>query len=134
LKQKLGKKRIYLNNAQRRRRAIKGKVLGRKTLREIGSLFTPDTILRVYRELVALKWDYCSEQKRPGRPSTGEEIISLVIQIAQENLTADTRLWAALQSISGGTWCGCVFDVETIVELLGYPSPLGGGKRNASKE
>jgi len=30
----------------------------------------------------------------------------------------DTRLWAALQNASGGTWGGCVFDVDTIVETL----------------
>jgi len=30
----------------------------------------------------------------------------------------DTRLWAALQNASGGTWGGCVFDVETIIETL----------------
>jgi hypothetical protein len=33
-------------------------------------------------------------------------------------LPADTRLWAALQLAGGGTWGGCVFDVERIVELL----------------
>jgi putative YjhG/YagF family dehydratase len=37
---------------------------------------------------------------------------------ADENLPDDTRLWAALQSVSGGTWGGCVFDVDTIVETL----------------
>jgi xylonate dehydratase len=30
----------------------------------------------------------------------------------------DTRLWAALQSASGGTWGGCVYDVEAIIERL----------------
>jgi putative YjhG/YagF family dehydratase len=30
----------------------------------------------------------------------------------------DTRLWAALQSASGGTWGGCVFDVEAIIQML----------------
>ncbi len=30
----------------------------------------------------------------------------------------DTRLWAALQQISGGTWAGCVFDVEKILRTL----------------
>ena len=30
----------------------------------------------------------------------------------------DTRLWAALQEISGGTWSGCVFDVEKILRTL----------------
>ncbi len=33
-------------------------------------------------------------------------------------LPADTRLWAALQDVSGGTWGGCVFDTETILRLL----------------
>jgi putative YjhG/YagF family dehydratase len=35
------------------------------------------------------------------------------------NLPDDTRLWAALQNISGGTWGGCVYDVEKILERLG---------------
>jgi putative YjhG/YagF family dehydratase len=30
----------------------------------------------------------------------------------------DTRLWAALQEISGGTWAGCVFDTERILRAL----------------
>ncbi len=34
-------------------------------------------------------------------------------------LPADTRLWAALQAVSGGTWGGCVFDVDAIVARLG---------------
>jgi dihydroxyacid dehydratase/phosphogluconate dehydratase len=33
-------------------------------------------------------------------------------------LPADTRLWAALQRAGGGTWGGCVYDVDRIVELL----------------
>jgi putative YjhG/YagF family dehydratase len=34
-------------------------------------------------------------------------------------LPADTRLWAALQAVSGGTWGGCVYDVDAIVAALG---------------
>ncbi|MCP5550339.1 MAG: YjhG/YagF family D-xylonate dehydratase [Akkermansiaceae bacterium] len=30
----------------------------------------------------------------------------------------DTRLWAALQNVSGGSWGGCVYDVESILERL----------------
>jgi putative YjhG/YagF family dehydratase len=33
-------------------------------------------------------------------------------------LPDDTRLWAALQDVSGGTWGGCVYDVDTIVKTL----------------
>jgi putative YjhG/YagF family dehydratase len=39
------------------------------------------------------------------------------------NLPDDTRLWAALQSASGGTWGGCVFDVEAIAKRLGRDTP-----------
>lgn len=31
----------------------------------------------------------------------------------------DTRIWAALQNVSGGTWGGCVYDVDSILEKLG---------------
>jgi dihydroxyacid dehydratase/phosphogluconate dehydratase len=33
-------------------------------------------------------------------------------------LPDDSRLWAALQRISGGTWSGCVYDVDRIVAAL----------------
>jgi putative YjhG/YagF family dehydratase len=33
-------------------------------------------------------------------------------------LPDDTRLWAALQQVGGGTWGGCVYDVDRIVDLL----------------
>ncbi|MEA4837471.1 MAG: dihydroxy-acid dehydratase, partial [Rhodospirillaceae bacterium] len=33
-------------------------------------------------------------------------------------LPDDTRLWAALQAVSGGTWRGCVYDVDRIIEVL----------------
>jgi dihydroxyacid dehydratase/phosphogluconate dehydratase len=33
-------------------------------------------------------------------------------------LPDDTRLWAALQNVSGGTWGGCVYDVDAILEKL----------------
>jgi putative YjhG/YagF family dehydratase len=37
---------------------------------------------------------------------------------ADPNLPDDTRLWAALQRLGGGTWGGCVYDVEAIVTAL----------------
>jgi len=33
-------------------------------------------------------------------------------------LPTDTRLWAALQRASGGTWGGCVYDADRIIKLL----------------
>ena len=33
-------------------------------------------------------------------------------------LPDDTRLWAALQSVGGGTWGGCVYDTDAIIAAL----------------
>ena len=55
-------------------------------------------------------------------PERGAEVLgarAMTPGIApDERLPNDTRLWAALQSASGGTWGGCVYDVDRIVELL----------------
>jgi len=40
----------------------------------------------------------------------------------------DTRLWAALQEISGGAWAGCVFDAERILRTL------QAGRRSLSRQ
>jgi putative YjhG/YagF family dehydratase len=37
---------------------------------------------------------------------------------ADPRLPDDTRLWAALQNVSGGTWGGCVFDTDKILAAL----------------
>jgi hypothetical protein len=37
-------------------------------------------------------------------------------------LPAETRLWAALQQVSGGTWGGCVYDTDAILKALGLSS------------
>ena len=88
LKEKLGKRRILLTDDQRRRLAVKGKVLGRKLLETVGTLFTPDTILRWHRLLVAQKWDTSDRgKKKPGRPPVAEEIRTLVMRLASENPT-----------------------------------------------
>jgi putative YjhG/YagF family dehydratase len=35
------------------------------------------------------------------------------------DLPPETRLWAALQQVGGGTWGGCVYDVDAVVAALG---------------
>jgi putative YjhG/YagF family dehydratase len=39
------------------------------------------------------------------------------------DLPDDTRLWALLQEASGGTWGGCVYDLEAIAKALERPGP-----------
>ena len=42
------------------------------------------------------------------------------------SLPEDTRLWALLQQAGGGTWGGCVYDVDAIAAALGRaPRPAG---------
>ena len=85
LRETHGKKRILLTDDQRCRLAVKGKILGRKLLAEVGTVFTPDTILRWHRQLVAQKWDYTRRKQQPGRPRVRQEIVDLVVRMAKEN-------------------------------------------------
>jgi transposase InsO family protein len=87
LLEKLGKKRVLLNDDQRRRLAVKGRALGRKALAELTTIVTPDTILRWHRTLVARKWDYSDRRKSAGRPRVRQEIVDLVLRFARENVT-----------------------------------------------
>jgi hypothetical protein len=66
LQEKLGKKRILLNDDHRRRLAVKGKILGRKMLEQMATIVTPDTILRWHRELVAANGTTVSAARRSG--------------------------------------------------------------------
>ena len=77
-------KRLRFNDDQRRRLAAKGKRLGRRVLRELGAIVTPNTILRWHRELIARKYD-SSDKRRPGRPRIVDGIRALVVPMATEN-------------------------------------------------
>ncbi len=46
LREQLSGKRLRLTDTQRRRLAMKGRVLGRKRLKELSTIVTPDTIQR----------------------------------------------------------------------------------------
>ncbi len=98
--EKLGKKRILLNDNQRRRLAIKGKVLGRKALHQVATIVTPDTILGWHRQLVAVKWDYSERRKSVGRPRIRQVIVDLILRFAKENPTwGYDRIQGALANV-----------------------------------
>ena len=58
---------------KRQRVANKAKLIGRKQVFEIGSIVTPDTLLRWYRRPVAKKYEG-SITRKSGRPKTASEI------------------------------------------------------------
>ncbi len=83
-REQLGGKRLRLTDFQRRRLAALGKALGRRVLREVSSLVTPETLLGWYRKLIAWKYDG-SKHRGPGRPRKPEVIRDLVLRMAREN-------------------------------------------------
>jgi len=89
----VGKRRLLLNDDQRGRLALKGKLLGRKALSELATIVTPDTLLRWHRQLIARKWTHA--KGRPRRAGVLAEIRRLVARMAEENptwgYTADPR-------------------------------------------
>src|ERR1022692_1322718 len=95
----LGKHRLRLTDGERRRLAKLGKALGRKALRQVATIATPNTILRWYGELVAAKYDG-SKKRGPGRPRKAAEIVRLLLEMATQNTGwGYTRLRDALNNV-----------------------------------
>jgi putative YjhG/YagF family dehydratase len=67
--------------------------------------------------------DFVGEGDRRFSPEEGAGILSgrspRMDVRPHPKLPEDTRLWAALQQAGGGTWGGCVYDVDSIVRALG---------------
>jgi transposase InsO family protein len=85
LKAQLRGRRLRLADAQPRRLASQGHVLGRAVLAQVATLVTPDTILRWHRQLIARKWTMA--RRGVGRPSVLREIRQLTVRMARENPT-----------------------------------------------
>ncbi len=84
LREQLGPKLPRLNDDQRRRLAVLGKLIGRKLLGDCASIVTPDTILRWHRRLIAAKWTFPAHT-RIGRPGLMKKIAALIVRMAIEN-------------------------------------------------
>ena len=99
LRQQVGDRKPRFTDEQRRRLAVKGRVLGRRVLGELAGLVTPDTILRWYRELIASKYDG-SARRGPGRPRRASSLRELVVRFGSENPTwGYTRIRDVLGSL-----------------------------------
>jgi len=118
LREKLGKKRILINDDQRRSLAIKGKILGRKLLEQVATIVTPDTILRWHRELVAAKWDFSERRKKIGRPPASAEVVDLALRMARENPGwGYDRIQGALANLGrliSNTWVGSILKAHGV--------------------
>jgi putative transposase len=111
LKERLGDRPIHFSDAERRRLARKAKVLGRKVLRELETLVTPDTLMRWYRELVSSKWDY-RQRRGPGRPRVMKDIIDLILRMALDNPSwGYTRIKGALANLGHQVGRGTIANI-----------------------
>jgi putative transposase len=111
LKARLRGKRLRFTDAERCRLARKAQALGRKVLRELDTLATPDTLLRWYRQLVALKWTY-SRRPGPGRPRVMKTIVDLVLRMAIDNPSwGYTRIQGALANLGHQVGRGTIANI-----------------------
>ena len=86
LLKKFGRKRLLLNDDQRRLLAVKAHAIGRKALLELKTVVTPNTILRWHRKLVAKKFD-SSDNRKPGRSRIRQIVVDAIVHFARENPT-----------------------------------------------
>ncbi len=118
LRENLGNKRILLNDDQRRSLAAKGKILGRKLLKQVATIVTPDTTLRWHREFVAAKWNYSERRKKIGRPPASAEVVDLVLRMARENQGwGYDRIQGALANLGhriSNTWVGSILKANGV--------------------
>ena len=89
----------------------------------IGKLRDGDLIrIVVDRSRLEGSVDFIGQPDKPVDAETGARVLHDRAErsdlVADPLLPDDTRLWAALQDASGGTWGGCVFDVDRILEVL----------------
>ena len=89
----------------------------------IGKLRDGDVIrIVINRTTLEGTLDFVGEAGRKFSPEEGAQILARRASrddlAPAANLPADTRLWAALQQAGGGTWGGCVYDVESVLALL----------------
>jgi xylonate dehydratase len=89
----------------------------------IGKLRDGDLIeITVDRLNLTGSLNFVGEESRRLSPEEGARVLAARERSAalqpDPDLPADTRLWALLQSLSGGTWGGCVYDVDAIERFL----------------
>jgi putative transposase len=98
LRRHLRGQRLQLTDDDRRRLAVLGHRLGRRVLRQIATVITPDTILRWHRQLIARKWTYA--RMGSSRHGVLVEIRRLVVRMAEENPKwGNTRIQGALKNV-----------------------------------
>ena len=124
LRRQLGRQRLQFTDHDRRRLAVHGHRLGRRILRQIASVVTPDTILRWHRQLIVRKWTYT--HTRSDRHGVLAEIRRLVVRMAKDNPTwGYTRIQGALKNVGhrvGRSTIARILKAQGLAPVPGRPT------------
>jgi transposase InsO family protein len=112
LREQIGNRRLCFSDDQRRRLAARAKRIGRKLLKEVATIVTPETLLAWHRRLIAKKYDGTAN-RGPGRPRTADEIAALVTRMAKEN-----RGWGYRRIQGALSNLGHMLAFKTIANIL----------------
>jgi hypothetical protein len=119
LRAQVGGRRLRLTDDDRRRLAVRAFRVGRRFLRQVATIVTPDTLLRWHRQLVARKWTYARRSPRRGVLA---EIRGLVVRMAGET-----------PGVSSGADSGVHAAPRRGVHASGWANADDGRRRNVSR-
>ncbi|WJV53265.1 YjhG/YagF family D-xylonate dehydratase [Prodigiosinella aquatilis] len=89
----------------------------------IGKLRDGDLIeIIIDRDRLVGSVNFIGSEQQPLTPEEGAAVLaqrhSHPDLMPHPELPDDTRLWSALQAVSGGTWKGCIYDTDEIIRVL----------------
>ncbi|MFP6894145.1 MAG: dihydroxy-acid dehydratase, partial [Opitutales bacterium] len=89
----------------------------------IGKLADDDLIkIEINRTTLEGSIDFVGTEENPVTPDDGARILdsrkSHSALSPDPRMPDDSRLWAALQNVAGGTWGGCVYEIDEIIRTL----------------
>src|SRR5512138_552059 len=130
LRERLNGRSMRFTDKERALLARKAFRIPRKVLLELGTIVTPDTLLRWHRQLIARKFDF-SDRRKPGRPRTMRMITELIVRMALENPRwGYTRIQGAVYNLGYEVGRGTIANV---LKREGIdPAPERGGRTSWS--
>jgi hypothetical protein len=130
LRERVKGRSLRFNDRERALLARKAFGIPRKVLVELGTIVTPDTLLRWHWRLIARKFD-SSDRRKPGRSRTMRIITELIVRMALENPRwGYTRIQGALYNLGHEVGRGTIANVLAR-EGIG-PAPERGGQTSWS--
>ena len=126
LRERLNGRSLRFSDKERALLARKAFGIPRRVLLDLGTIVTPDTLLRWHRQLVARKFDF-SHRRKPGRPRTMRIITELIVRMALENPRwGYTRIQGALANLGHEVGRGTIANVLKREGI--EPTPERGGR------